>query len=134
MYISFFCVHFGVFCAVHGAFVLALFLPKDLTIDQWPGVLAGLTVPILGLLVSHAFYFFRTYLGGGIYRYATLSDLMIEPYNRMIPLHFGLILAGFFVVAVGSPTAVVLLLVLLKTGAEVVAYRKSMKRWRRRAA
>jgi hypothetical protein len=128
--LPFFCVHFGLFCLAHGVFVVALFLPKDLTSGQWMNLLAGLTVPLLGMLVSHGIYFVQHYLRSGTYKFASVNALMLEPYARIAPMHVGLIAAGFFIVTFGSPMVVVVILVLLKTGAEVVAYRNSMKRWR----
>jgi hypothetical protein len=133
MLIPFFCVHFGLFCLVHGAFVAALFLPDFHTSTVWQPLLAGLAVPFIGLLASHGFYFVHTYLRGGLYRYAALPDLMLEPYVRIVPLHFGLILAGLVTVTLGSPVWVVVLLVGLKTGGEVLFYRRSMVRWNARA-
>ncbi len=132
--LPFFCVHFGLFCLVHGVFVVTLFLAKDLASGQWVHLLAGLAVPLLGMLVSHGIYFVQHYIKNGAYRFASLTELMLEPYSRIVPLHIALIAAGFFVVSVGSPLVVVVILVLLKTGAEVFAYRSSMKKWRLRAA
>ena len=132
--LPFFCVHFGMFCLVHGFFVAALFLPKNFTSGQWMNLLSGLAVPALGMMVSHGIYFVQHYLRSGSYKFASINVLMVEPYIRILPLHVGLIAAGFFVMTVGSPMVVVVILVLLKTGAEVVAYRNSMKRWRPQVA
>jgi hypothetical protein len=55
---------------------------------------------------------------------------MAEPYPKIIPMHVGLIMGGFFVLALGSPIGILLVLVALKTGFEVVSYRKSMAKWR----
>jgi hypothetical protein len=133
----FFCVHFGGFCAVHLIFILVLFMPQfhqPLNLQAIPAVfldlLVGLWLPILGMFISYSISFYQHYLGDGVYQRVTIYNLMAEPYPRIIPMHFGLILAGFFVVALGSPIGVVILLVLLKTGAEVLAYRRSVSKWR----
>ena len=128
--LPFFCVHFGLFCLGHAVFVLALFFPKDLTSRQWLDILAGLSLPILGMLLSHGLYFVRNYLGNGAYRFASINKLMGEPYARIAPLHIGLIAAGFFIATLGSPMPVVVALVLLKTGAEVTLFRKPKKKQR----
>jgi hypothetical protein len=93
-------------------------------------MLAGLWLPILSMFISYSISFYQHYLGDGVYQRATLNSLIAEPYLRIIPLHFGLIVAGFFVVALGSPIVVILLLVALKTGAEVFTYRRSLVKWR----
>ncbi len=131
--IPFFCVHFGAFCLGHGAFVVALFLPKDLTPRDWLNLLAGMWVPILGMLISYGIYFVQHYLRNGAYTYASLSGLMKEPYARIVPMHVGLIAAAFLIVTLGSPIWVVLFLVALKTGGDVFAYFRSMKKRRSRA-
>ena len=135
--IVFFCIHFGGFCIGHLIAIMAIFMPRfsqSLNSQNTPlnllNILTGLWLPILGMFISYSIYFYQHYLGDGIYQRVTLSYLMGEPYQRIIPLHLGLILAGFFIMAVGSPIAVILLLVALKTGAEVVAYRRSAAKWR----
>ena len=134
---AFFCFHFGGFCVVHLIFIMALFMPR---LHQAPSVrdiplnmldmLAGLWLPILGMFISYSISFYQHYLGDGIYQRVTIAGLMAGPYPRIIPLHFGLIVAGFFVVALGSPMVVVMLLVALKTGAEGFAYKRSVAKWR----
>jgi hypothetical protein len=115
---------------VHGAFVVALFLPKDTTPGDWLNLLAGMWVPVLGMLISYGTYFVQHYLRNGAYRYASIDKLMLEPYIRIIPMHVGLIAAGFFIVMLGSPIWVVLFLVALKTGGEAFAYHRSMQKRR----
>jgi hypothetical protein len=127
--LPFFCIHFGLFCLGHGIFILALFLPKDLTSRQWLALLADLALPILGMLISHGTYFVQNYLRNGAYRVASINRLMMEPYARIVPMHVGLIAAGFFIAALGSPMPVVVALVLAKTGAEVTVSRNAMKKW-----
>ena len=135
--ILFFCVHFGGFCVVHLLFIVMLFLASsqhflDVQAISWDllNMLAGLWLPILAMFISYSVYFYHHYLGDGIYQRVTLTTLMVEPYPRIIPMHFGLIIGGFFILAIGSPIVIVLLLVALKTGAEVMAYQRSVAKWR----
>ena len=133
----FFCVHYGIFCAGHLVFIVFLFLagfqhawgsrnlPQELL-----NTLAELWVPILGMFISYSISFYQHYLGDGIYKRATLNTLMFEPYPRIIPLHIGIIVGGALVLAFGSPMGIILVLVALKTAAEVVAYRKYAAKWR----
>jgi hypothetical protein len=128
--IPFFCVHFGGFCVGHAALVIALFGPKPPQSWHWQTLLSELSIPILGMFISYSIYFVQHYLRNGAYKYATLYQLMYEPYPRLMLLHFGLIVSGFLVVLLGSPIWAVLMIVGLKTGAEVVAYRKSLSKRR----
>jgi hypothetical protein len=138
--IPFFCAHYGIFCAAHGFFIFIFFLMGSARsgsgnlLAHVPVLLvselAGLATPVLGLFVSYGFSFYQNYIKSGMYRYASLTSLMSEPYPRIIPLHIGLILGGFVILSLGSPVWIVLILVALKTGAEVLTYRSSMVKWR----
>ena len=134
--IIFFCIHFGGFCAGHLVFIIALFMPRTLQVwnmqtTPWNllNLLAELWLPILGMFISYSVYFYQHYLGDGIYQRVSVNNLMAEPYPRIMILHVGLILGGFLVMGLGSPIGVILLLVALKTGGEVINYRKSLVKW-----
>jgi hypothetical protein len=131
--IVFFCLHFGGFCLGHGIIIAGLFLPRLYRSWNWQSLLAELWVPILGMVISYGISFVQHYLRGGIYKRASLTKLMFEPYPRIVPLHFGIILGGFVCFAFGSPIWFVLMLIAFKTTAEVVAYRNSMAKWRSQA-
>jgi hypothetical protein len=130
--IIFFCFHFGGFCFVHAMFIVGFLFAMPRTSQSWNWwlILAGLWVPILGMFISYSISFYQHYLGDGVYQRVTLTTLMAEPYPKIIPMHVGLIMGGFFVLALGSPIGILLVLVALKTGFEVVSYRKSMAKWR----
>jgi len=130
--ILFFCVHFGGFCYVHAMFIVGFLFGMSRAASQWNWwvLLAGLWLPILGMFISYSISFYHHYLGDGIYQRVTLANLMAEPYPRIIPLHFALIMGGFLFLALGSPIGIILILVALKTGVEVLAYRRSVAKWR----
>jgi Family of unknown function (DUF6498) len=128
--IPFFIVHYGGFTFVHGIFVFALFggatpfAPADMSASavlhtiRSSGVLWG----ALALLASHGLSFVTNYLGAGEYRNADPKVLMGQPYARVIVLHLTIIFGGFVMVALGSPRAGLLLLVLLKIGMDLRAH------------
>jgi len=146
--IPFFCIHFGGFCAVHGMFLMAFFkglgdggnLMRHLS---WPGPLvfiqllvsviatlwatlpAAMAWPIAGLAVSHGISFVENYLAGGEYRKTSLSELMSQPYGRVVILHVTILAGGFCVAMFGSPVPMVAALVFLKTGLDVYLHRRS---------
>jgi hypothetical protein len=126
--IPFFVVHFGMFTFVHGVLLFALFGPKD----TQPFALLG-AVPlairtyhlgwaVLGLVVSHGLSFYWNYLQNGEYQRASLQQLMSQPYGRVVVLHLAVLFGGWIVLILGSPLLALVLLVALKTAADVRAH------------
>jgi len=140
--IPFFCVHYGTFCAVHLSFIFFFILMQkaisgsihENLLYRLPSLvldpLSGLSIPALGMFISYGISFYQNYIKNGMYRYASLTRLMFEPYPRIIPLHIGLLLGGCIIIFLGSPVWIVLILVAIKTGADVLAHRHSMVKWR----
>jgi hypothetical protein len=130
--VPFFCVHYGIFTAVHGMFVLLLFGGHERRISGFdvlePAVRAaqeyGLWLPLAVLAASHVFSFFWNYLHRGEFRRAQLSVLMAQPYARVMVLHVVLLAGGFAATLLGSPVWALLLLIALKTGLDWKAHVK----------
>jgi hypothetical protein len=148
LFIPFFSIHFGGFCAVHGFFLLVffklgagadVFSPKD----TWPGPLvfvqllvsviaqlwksrpAGLEWPVLCLIVSHGISFVRNFLIGGEYATLTVKDLMGRPYKRIVLLHVAIIAGGVPIMMLDSPVSLVCILIILKIGLDIWLHTKS---------
>jgi hypothetical protein len=127
--IPFFCFHYGMFTAVHGVFVFALF-GSGFSGDLFPSVQMvmqvidehALWVAVGALVLSHAFSFVRNYVSEGEYRRVTLQQLMSQPYARVVVLHIAIIGGGFLVMALGAPVLGLLLLVVLKVAVDVSAH------------
>jgi hypothetical protein len=130
--IPFFCVHYGMFTAVHGIFVFLLFGGDKAAIQKLELGEAALRaaerydlwLPIGVLIASHAFSFFWNYLYRGEFRRAQLSKLMAQPYGRVMVLHVAILLGGFGTAMLGSPVWALVLLVVLKTGLDYRAHVK----------
>jgi hypothetical protein len=129
--VPFFCFHYGMFCAVHGVFVFALFggalrEPRGLPTPGfvWDTVTsARLVVPFLALVASHGFSFLYNYIGKGEYRTANIGKLFGQPYARVVVLHVAILFGGFLTMALGSPVFGLFLLVVLKIGLDIGAHR-----------
>lgn len=142
----FFCFHFGGFCAIHGVFVLAFFYPESLTgLDDrgWPGPLfvlgMGVSVAsrlvrnlppgaiwtLASLFVSHGVSFVENYLLGGEYRTTNPGDQMSRPYARVAIMHVTLLLGALPVLLLGTPAAMVAILVLIKLCLDLYFHRRS---------
>jgi len=126
--VPFFVVHFGGFTFVHGVLVLALFGPKGTQAFDLLG-----TVPtairanhlgwaVVSLVLSHGFSFYWNYVRNGEYRRASLNALMGQPYGRVLVLHFAVLFGGWIIIATGAPVLALVLLVLIKTAADVPAH------------
>jgi len=92
--VPFFCVHYGMFTAIHGVFVFALLGAKRYDVQGlWvlePAARAatdyGLGLPVAVLVASHLFSFAWNYLYRGEFRRAKLTELMARPYARVVVL------------------------------------------------
>jgi hypothetical protein len=130
--VPFFCVHYGMFTAVHGVFVLSLFGQGKYRVDGLDALPQaaraaddyGLWLPLAVLLGSHFFSFGWNYLYRGEFRSAELSRLMVQPYGRVVVLHVAIILGGMAALALGSPLWALLVLLALKIGLDFRAHVK----------
>jgi len=126
--VLFFCVHYGMFTAVHGIFVFSLFgeIRGLWTVDAAARAVheLGLGLAVLALAASHLFSFFWNYLGRGEFRRASVNALMAQPYGRVVVLHVAILGGGFAAQALGSPVWALLLLIVLKVGLDLRAHLK----------
>lgn len=136
--VLFFSAHYGIFCLVHGMFVMAMFQDRKLGMarqggEDWPfpfalvqrlwigaeamGLFSAgmLLLPLAALFVSHGVSFVQNYLLNGRYLRAKAGDSFWRPYPRMVLLHVLIIAGGFFIVRHGSPLPMLVGLVAGKT-------------------
>ncbi len=127
----FFSVHYGMFCVVHGVFVMTLFGEGEMV--ESPSLAATLEpftqdttllLAIVALFVSHGISFAGNYIGGREYREIPVSQLMFQPYSRIVVLHVALLVGGFLVGLFDSPLPGLLLLIALKIGLDIRAHRR----------
>jgi len=138
----FFLVHYGMFTAIHGVFVLVLFGGMMQRGADFPTVQTvtdlvtqyHLWLPVLALFASHGYSFVANYVAQQEYRRVTLRDLMGQPYGRVVVLHLTLLFGGFLVMALQQPVVGAFLLVVLKVGLDVRAHLREHARLRPQAA
>lgn len=136
---TFFTFHYGMFTAVHGVFVVALFGGElgegamagglfeplfrmlDRLLASGDGALAAAAIVAL-----HAAGFVRW---GFDTRAAPtpLKELMGAPYGRIVVLHVSLIAGAFLVQILKAPVAGALLLVALKLGWDLITLKRSQR-------
>ena len=146
--IPFFCVHFGGFCAVHGFFLLTFFkigsdldasspgqpwfgpliflqLLYSVVMQLWQSRPPGLEWPVLGLAVSHGISFVKNFLFGQEYLSLKLNDIMMRPYKRIVLMHVAILAGGMLIMMLGSPVALLCVLIFLKIGMDIWLHVKS---------
>jgi hypothetical protein len=136
--VPFFCVHYGLFTTVHGAFIFDLF--GDSTVRQSHGLMPsvatvsaavlanGVNFAVFVLFMSHFVSFVWNYFLGGEFRNVSLDVLMARPYQRVVVLHLVIIGGGAAVAALGSPLAAVAVLVGVKTTLDLAAHKRERAR------
>jgi hypothetical protein len=120
----FFVVHYGMFWLVHGVFV---WFALPMIWEQMGGATGGPSLvaclwalPVL--VLSHAASFvYNWWLGGERYT-SSPSREMGAPYGRVVILHVTIVLGAFLVAFLGSPIWALVLMVGLKTVADLAAH------------
>ncbi len=151
----FFCIHYGGFCGGHGMFLLFFAeawggAPSGLDVvpDErfWVGplVFIGLLVgviqqlwalrpdgvlwPVIALMISHGYSFVHNFWIGGEWRTATMQKQMMQPYARIVIMHIAIIAGGALTMFLGSPLALLLLLILIKTYIDIRLHLREHRR------
>lgn len=133
--IPFFIVHFGGFTYVHGMLLIAFFGPKPIApFNLLQAVPMAIQANHLGwgvanLVASHGFSFFWNYLRNGEYQRASLNTLMGQPYGRIVVLHLTVLFGGWIVMLLGSPVGALLVLIALKTAADLRGHTAERQRF-----
>jgi hypothetical protein len=126
----FFVMHYGMFWLVHGVFV---WFALPMVWEQMGGATAGPSLvaclwalPVL--VLSHgASFVYNWWLGGERYT-SSPSREMGAPYGRVVILHVTIVIGAFLVAFLGSPIWALVLLVGLKTVADLAAHLAERRR------
>ena len=138
---AFFTVHYGLFTAVHGMFVVLLFGGAEAGRGAMDGGLAGPLAAMADRLFAERDGWLAVaaivlvHLSGFVQWLARtrdapppLKELMGAPYGRIVVLHVTLIASGFLVQALKAPVAGALLLVGLKLAYDLVTLGRDRKK------
>ena len=115
----FFCVHYGIFMAVHLIFIHVIFGDDPFVGGSPRGLFAdfpNLALPLLALLASHGIAFFQNFIGQREWVGLQIEDQMFAPYSRIIAMHVTLFGGGFVIDFFGATTGMVVVLILIKIG------------------
>ena len=129
--VGFFCVHFGIFMFVHLMFLVSMVLTSDAPVHGPVDALTAVSesastwrLGLVGLLASHGLSFVANFLGRREFEERTLQQQMGRPYGRVIVMHFAILLGGFATMALGAPSALLVLLIAGKVALDVSAHRR----------
>lgn len=121
--IPFFALHYGFFCFIHGALILAIFdsarfggSPAD-EVREFARLFTEqhLWWAIVALAVSHLYSFAANFVGEQEYRQWGFSELMTQPYGRIMVLQIAILFGGWMAMALGSNFSLLFLLIVGKT-------------------
>ena len=120
---GFFAVHYGLFHLVYLVFLAVFVLTGSYGVADPLGIALGCTVFLLNHLVSDLWYRPREEVSA--------SAIFMEPYARIVPMHLTIIFGAFVTMMVPGAAGtrlVLLLFLLLKTGADIAAHLKKHAR------
>lgn len=129
--VPFFIVHAGIFMLVHLVFLLVLFV--DVPDAGWGVWLADLGIGLAALVLSHAFSFWANFRRRRE-SYAKPQDVMTAFYGRIVVMHLTIIFGGWLVMLLGQPAWALVLLIVLKTGADAAAHLRERRKHRKEAS
>lgn len=121
---AFFCVHYGMFCYVHGIFVGGLFAPgaaDAFGLEPLRRVFATeptLQVAAALMAASHGWSFVAHLLHGAAGP-QELAAIMRRPYTRMVALHVAIIAGGWAIMGLDAPLLALVVLIVIKTAIDL---------------
>ena len=132
----FFAFHYGMFCFIHGSFVVSLFgndLLNGINNQEIPAVILPIIEmrhlfwPVIALLTYQLIDYIRDSLRVGLGSDNVIT-LMTAPYRRIIVLHLTIIISGFALTALNEPLAGLIILIILKMAFDIHFYLKDEKK------
>jgi hypothetical protein len=120
--IPFFTVHYGGFMFVHLMFLLFFmdnFGYQEPVIDYLASNLQLILLNLIALFLGYLYDFNNEWLLGEKRETVNLSNLMFQPYNRIIIMQLTIIFGAFLYFELGSSWVFLVLLIVLKTVTDV---------------
>lgn len=110
---AFFTAHYGIFCLVHGMFVMSLFGDASGSHPfEFAPTGSAITIGLWAMIAWQAALLLLHVISGDR---SNAMDMMGSPYPRIIVLHLTILGGGFLLMALDWPHAGVVLLAILKT-------------------
>ena len=126
--IPFFTVHYGIFTAAHGFIVFAIFNKSGGRFMEGTNWSLEIKIAVLALFISHGVSFVYNYLLKREFASANPIMLMVSPYGRVVVMYIAILGGGFLAMTIGSPAALLVILVVLKTVVDVNLHLRGHKK------
>ena len=119
--VALFCLQYGPLWVVHGAalFLLPWFAFEPLGWEPL-AVLPALLPAVGAMVLSHGLSFGLGFIAGGAWERTAPVAQVFAVFPRLLVLHYAVLIGGFGVAILGSPLFALLVLVVLKTAADVL--------------
>jgi hypothetical protein len=91
----------------------------SVVMQLWKSRPPGLEWPVVGLFISHGISFVKNFLYGQEYLSIKINEIMMRPYKRIVLMHVAIIAGGVLVMKLGSPAALLCVLIFLKIGMDI---------------
>jgi len=146
--IPFFTFHYGLFCLVHGLFIVAFFgqsgffsnstdgsVPNELFSGGFIDTLANnFGWALLSMVLSHGLSLALNYFGQREYLKANIVEMMFQPYKRIVVLHLTILLGAFLAMGLGSPMIALIFMAILKIIVDVISHVVEHMKFQKRVA
>jgi hypothetical protein len=117
-YVPFFIVHYGIFMIIHFFFLIMLIgWIGEYNVLTFTGI-STIIIGIVALLVTHGMRFIVDETSGEL-RSKGPENYIMKPYPGIIVMHLTIILGAFIYSGLGKPFYIVMLIIVLKTFAEL---------------
>ncbi|MFA6524922.1 MAG: DUF6498-containing protein [Patescibacteria group bacterium] len=133
-----FVFNYGLYTIVHGVFVIAMFGmstatsptivnlgPVKISDIIWPEIsILGILLSFIMLIISHGFSYYNNFIAQEEYKYYTINYLSKSSFERVIALHFIIVISGFIILAMGYSKLTIVILIIIKTLIDFYAHSK----------
>lgn len=120
--IPFFSLHFGIFAFGICVIVCELFDKPESVFTDVANWTTEIRIVFIALFLSHGVSFVRNFVLRREFASVHVVFLMIGPYGRVFLTFITLIASSFLVQALGSPTPLLVMLVVLKTSLDLISH------------
>lgn len=123
----FFFGHFGGFMAGHLLFIYGFMIKSGeasggIALTEVFSDFIALAPAVIALFISHGVSFVINFLGRKEYEGRHIAQQMGEPYKRIFVMHITLIFGGFLTMALQNPLPALVLMIVLKVGADLKSH------------